>query len=303
MRKIQQDHAPEWDAFEVQASTVVTDMRKPASFTQTVEGQAYRPSLEQADAEQAEARRKRRHSLSSLDGVRRVTRAPNLRSNTNVPITTGDTAVRSQHSRLLFMDYLIKPVQRICKYPLLIDQLKSRCPPRQDDADDDKNSASSCGESRKARDANPDVEAASQAMKDVASQVDEARRRYDISTKSSLIASRIANASTAQSSTSLRNLVGHTLSPLFMSSLGASLLAGSMDVIHHHVDKVPGNSGIVKSKYLGTFLYMGGYFIMVKVVKGHIYEPRHWFSLASFELFDVPEEEGKISELFVIGIY
>lgn len=267
-------------------------MRKPVSCTQTVEGQASRPSLDQADAEQAEARRKRRHSLSSLDGVMRSTRAPHLRSNTDVPNAAADTPIRSLHSRLLFMDYLIKPVQRICKYPLLIDQLKSRCQPRRDDSSDNDSFAPSPGESSKACNANPDVEAASQAMKDVASQVDEARRRHDISTKSSLIATRIANASTAQSSTSLRNLVGHTLSPVFLSSLGASLLAGSMDVIHHHADKVPGNSGIVKSKYLGTFLYMGGYFIMVKVVKGHIYEPRHWFSLASFELFDVPEQEG-----------
>lgn len=267
-------------------------MRKSVSCTQTIEGQASEPSLDEADAEQPEARRKRGHSLSSLDGIMRSNRMPYLRSNTNIPSATADTAIRSQHSRLLFMDYLIKPVQRICKYPLLINQLKSRCPPRGDDSGDDGNTSPSSDESSKVRDANVDVEAASQAMKDVATQVDEARRRHDISTKSSLIATRIANASTAQSSTSLRNLVGHTLSPPFLSSLGASLLAGSMDVIHHHVDKIPGNSGVVKSKYMGTFLYMGGYFIMVKVAKGHIYEPRHWFSLASFELFDVPEHEG-----------
>lgn len=265
-------------------------MRKPISCTHAVEGQVSRSSLD--EVKQAEARRKRGHSLSSLDGIMRSSRTPYLRLNTNFSSTTADTSVRSQHSRLLFMDYLIKPVQRICRYPLLIDQLKSKCPPRGDDSGNDDNTSPSSGESSKVRDANREVEAAAQAMKDVASQVDEARRRHDISTKSSLIATRIANASTAQSSTSLRNLVGHTLSPVFLSSLGASLLAGSMDVIHHHVDKIPGNSGIVKSKYMGTFLYMGGYFIMVKVVKGHIYEPRHWFSLASFELFDVPEHEG-----------
>jgi hypothetical protein len=65
-----------------------------------------------------------------------------------------------------------------------------------------------------------------------------------------------------------------------------------MDVIHHYVDKIPGSSGTVKAKYLGSFLYMGGYLILVKVSKGKVYEPRHWFSLAGFELVDVSEEDG-----------
>lgn len=82
------------------------------------------------------------------------------------------------------------------------------------------------------------------------------------------------------------------MSPIFLSSLGANLLAGSLDVIHHYVDKIPGSSGTVKAKYLGAFLYMGGYLILVKVGKSKMYEPRHWFSLADFELVDVAEEEG-----------
>lgn len=134
-------------------------------------------------------------------------------------------------------------------------------------------------------------------MKDAASSVDEARRRQDISTKSSLIAKRIQIAFSAQSSSSLRSLVGHNISPVFLSSLGATLLAGSMDVIHHYADKIPGTSGTVKAKYYGAFLYMGGYFILVKVCKGQVYEPRHWFPLAAFELFDVPEEDGMCSQI------
>ena len=57
-----------------------------------------------------------------------------------------------------------------------------------------------------------------------------------------------------------------------------------MDVIHHHADKIPGSSGTVKAKYLGAFLYMGGYLVLVKVCKSKVYEPRHWFSLTGFEI-------------------
>jgi hypothetical protein len=189
------------------------------------------------------------------------------------------------------MDYLIKPIQRICKYPLLLDQLKtgkSFRKPTQDDG----SSLSSCNrDSVDIADADSVVEIASQAMRGVASSVDEARRRQDISTKSSFIVARISSSLAAQASSSLRSPGGHNLSPVFLASLGACLLAGSMDVIHHYVDKIPGNSGTVKAKYLGAFLYVGGYLILVKVSKGKVYEPRHWFSLVGFELVDVSEEE------------
>ena len=255
-------------------------MRKPVSYAQTVEGQVSTPAMD--DFESFEARRKRRHSLSSLD-VPRPLRIYNMRSNTNLKqaaAVSPDAGASRDNSRLVFMDYLIKPVQRICKYPLLLDQLK---PGRSFRMTSQEGGSSSSREST-----NTAVETASQAMRHVASSVDEARRRQDILTKSSLIAARISNPFAAQSSRSLGSL-----SHIFLSSLGACLLAGSMDVIHHYVDKIPGSSGTVKAKYLGAFLYMGGYLILVKVSKGKVYEPRHWFSLVGFELIDVSEEDGQ----------
>jgi hypothetical protein len=48
---------------------------------------------------------------------------------------------------------------------------------------------------------------------------------------------------------------------------------------------------------------MGGYLVLVKVCKGKVYEPRHWFSLAGFEIGDVPEEEGvyHVAAYFRVG--
>jgi len=65
-----------------------------------------------------------------------------------------------------------------------------------------------------------------------------------------------------------------------------------MDVLHHYADKITSTSGTIKAKYLGAFLYMGGYLILVKISKGKVYEPRHWLSLAGVELIDVPEDDG-----------
>lgn len=72
-------------------------------------------------------------------------------------------------SRLTLRDFLIKPVQRICRYPMLLAQLL-------DDPEDEVQ--------------NDAVSRALKAMKDVASLVDEARRQKDIATKSKLIIER-----------------------------------------------------------------------------------------------------------------
>jgi hypothetical protein len=64
-----------------------------------------------------------------------------------------------------------------------------------------------------------------------------------------------------------------------------------LDVIHYH-DLNASSSGTVKAKYLGAFLYAGGYLILAKVHKVGMYEPKHWFSLAGFDLMDSTKDEG-----------
>jgi hypothetical protein len=76
-------------------------------------------------------------------------------------------------SRLTLCDFLIKPVQRVCRYPMLLAQLlKSPEDELQEGV----------------------VSRALKAMKDVAALVDEARRQKDIATKSKLIIERTDTA-------------------------------------------------------------------------------------------------------------
>lgn len=262
--------------------------------------------------------RKRTHSLTSMDNAVR-----SLRFKTNIgggsretepvpplPLEFTSGKVRSEKTsashRLVFTDYMIKPVQRICKYPLLLDQLKMGKSLRMMSMSSEHHSHSN-GIVRS--DVHVVVESATQAMRHVASLVNEARHRHDIVMQSSLIVSRISQQVMSMSSagvpvtsytTSSMHPPYHTLKSAFLASLGTCLLAGSLDVIHSHPYEAPTN-GNIKAKYLGAFLYMGGYFVLVKVCKGRVYEPRHWFPLTDFDVMDVREEDGMFFSWF--GIY
>jgi len=184
----------------------------------------------------------------------------------------------SKQPRLHLMDYLIKPVQRICKYPLLLRQLILRSP---------------CVEFSEVTMV---VKDAIQVMRDVASSVDEARRKREAITKSSLIMSRfilppmspsLSPSSPVSSTSSL-----HMLTSAFLLSLGPCLLSGSLDVMYYTPRQSFGQLQTITAKYLGIFLYSGGYLILSKVHKGKRYEPRHWFSLADFEITGADSDEG-----------
>ena len=58
----------------------------------------------------------------------------------------------------------------------------------------------------------------------------------------------------------------------------------------------------VSAKYLGAFLYVGGYMVLVKAVKAGVYIARHWFSLCSeaVEVVDVSEDDGMVVTRFLL---
>ncbi|KAH7876853.1 uncharacterized protein C8R40DRAFT_1096057 [Lentinula edodes] len=261
IRRVQNAHPTDWEAFEQKCSASAFEMLKSSD--------AVPVSISQLDS----TSQSRRNSTATIDDAVRY-----VRSRSNSLVKDRDTSTPRNRSRLTFMDYLIKPVQRICKYPLLLEQLKSSEPLYES----------------KIRvpwlsDRNVVVESAAQAMRHVASTVDEARQRQDVAVRSALIASRILYSHVLQSPSPSPLQV---LTPGFLSSLGPCHIAGSLDVIHQRSIKQSTGTANINVKYLGAFLYRGGYFILAKVTKGRTYEPRHWFRLGDFKIIEAVESEA-----------
>jgi hypothetical protein len=259
-------HASEWELFEQRCSVIISRPNNPENSSPVSTSSLYQPDLTDEATQQ---KRRRTTSLTS----------PGSKS-TSRSAKEGYRALDKSQSRLAFVDYLIKPVQRICKYPLLLEQLKPRSLLVGSD------------------DVVFIIENAIQIMRSVATSVDEAHRRREAVTKSSLIISRFILPpasplpSPASCPTAAQQPSVHALTSSFLSSLGPCLLAGSLDVLYYSPYNSMEDFSSLTAKYLGVFLYSGGYIILAKIHKGKKYEPRHWFSLADFEITGGEREEG-----------
>lgn len=257
-------HTSEWESFEQRCSVVT-------SRSHNTENSPISPSSpHQFDPTDETSEQKRRRTISLTSAGNKST----FRS-----AKEGYRALDKSQSRLAFVDYLIKPVQRICKYPLLLERLKPKSLLVGSD------------------DVVFTIENAIQIMRSVATSVDEAHHRREAFAKSSLIISRLIlpPASPLPSPTSgvaVQQSLVHTLTSPFLSSLGPCLLAGSLDVLSYSPYNSIEDFSSLTAKYLGVFLYSGGYIILAKIHKGKKYEPRHWFSLADFEITGGDREEG-----------
>ncbi|THV08383.1 Dbl homology domain-containing protein [Dendrothele bispora CBS 962.96] len=290
VRRVQQQHPTEWEVFELTSSSTASDMlgalHPPSNMTSASHETLPSKIMDDAGsiASVRSTKRRRRASIASLTSLDNVPWSGRVRSHSANGVARDSVVVDSSRSksRLAFMDYLIKPVQRICKYPLLLDQLK-------------KKGTSAVPKSLVGRtDVNVVVESAAQAMRHVASAVDDARRRQDTKVKSSLIISRMSFQPVSPSffSSSTPHPPLQVLTPPFMSSLGMCYMAGSLDVIHHRPTKAHSHTTNISVKYMAAFLYQGGYLILAKVLKGKTYEPRHWFNLTEFQVRDPGEGEA-----------
>ena len=203
-----------------------------------------------------------------------------------------------QTPRLEFLDHMIKPVQRICKYHLLMDQLKSRVPSHPHshrwtegdtgyshpspyvDVDETVNLAElfCAGQTESL------VTHACDAMRKVVNSVNDDRRKHEDRWKAFLIASRTVPPPATSTLPPYSLLTSEIL-----MTLGNCLMCGALDVIYHR----PTTSTMRKAKYLGAFLYEQGYLTLVKIGKGKAYEPQHWFPLKDFDMLDLNDEDGE----------
>ena len=239
---------------------------------------------------------KRPHSFMASKPSRANTAPPHL-------LSRHDRQDHSQTPRLRFLDHMIKPIQRICKYHLLLDQLKSRVPsnphsqqlaeggsdrsrshPGADaDATFDHAELFSAGQTESL------ISHACEAMREVVNAVNDHRRKHEDRWKALLIVSRTVPSPPAlYSSSPLPQLTSEVL-----TTLGNCLMSGALDVIYHR----PTTSTMTKAKYLGAFLYEQGYLVLVKVGKAKAYEPQHWFPLKDFDVFDLNDEDGELQPL------
>ncbi|VDB90121.1 unnamed protein product [Peniophora sp. CBMAI 1063] len=170
--------------------------------------------------------------------------------------------------RLKLVDYLVKPMQRVTRYPLLLGGLLVHPPVAQSVARTPRTPPTAALIDF----TGPDVVVASArlAMDHVASQIDAAASEHAAFIQSARIAARLAPAP-------------HVKLASFVSGLGLCQLAGALDVVHHRALRDLG-AGSLRAKYCAAFLYSGGYLVLAKVQSARRYEPRHWFDLSNFEI-------------------
>ena len=237
------------------------------------------------------AKKNRPHSFTSSKPSRANTAPPHLVSRHHG---------RGQTPRLDFLDHMIKPVQRICKYYLLLDQLKSRVPSnphsrRWAEGSQDHSYPGACADADGTTDpaelfsagqTESLVTHACEVMREVVNSVNDDRRKHEDRWRAFLIASRTV-PSTVMSSPLHPD---SQLTSEVLMTLGNCLMCGALDVIYHR----PTTSTMTKAKYFGAFLYEQGYLAFVKVGKSKAYEPQHWFPLKDFDVFDLgDDDDGK----------
>ena len=201
---------------------------------------------------------------------------------TSVPPAT----LSSTPSRLWLRDLLILPVQRICRYPLVLHSLNlsggTPSPALEEKID-----------FSRSYDVGVDPARALAVAKMAAAKADEANRRSIAISRTNAIAKKLephpvsgwfASVQLGPQAYDFPSL--QIITRTMLSGLGPCILAGAIDMLYHHSMLAPLVPPL-RVKYYGAFVYNG--FILFVKVKKSSYEIRHFLPLEMFELIDVTE--------------
>ncbi len=267
IREAEKRHA-DWDAFEKHCAEILKLTRlaqkggsRPPSGANTPSVWANSPASYFTPMTQTNSSTVSNGSTSTLTAG-----ASSHPGSASVTPGSGPAALRDNASRLLFRDFLIKPIQRLCLYPLVLQTLQKH--------------SSATGDSVE------ELALAISLMREVADQVDEAGKRRESELRADLISSRIEPNQGVTSS--------------FIKSLGDCQLSGTLDVLHHHRVLNPLVAPL-RFKYFGVFIYHS-FLLMVKVRKNSTYECRHWFPLWAARLSNVEDERNLIPNSFRLSV-
>ncbi|ORX52423.1 hypothetical protein DM01DRAFT_1408297 [Hesseltinella vesiculosa] len=164
---------------------------------------------------------------------------------------------------LRFEDYLIKPVQRICRYQLLLKEIIRYAP-------------KDTTEYRR-------LDCSLRMMQAVVAGIDRRKYNRDNSERTLLFLERL-------------DTLDGRLDKDCLLQLGNVSLAGPIDVAYStlgHMTSPP------RSKYLGCFLF-SSYLILVRPKKTNSYVPKYWFPLRTVELDDLPDDNDQANHTFVL---
>lgn len=251
-------------AFERLCSNILRTQPGSSRNSSTTEvNRLSRPSSQSALAATAATQASRVTPLSPMTTLTSESNEYGGLSSSSTPTMSGASR---QGGRLKFADLLIKPVQRLCLYPLVLHTLLKHTSPTDGGKDE--------------------LEAAMAIMKRVADDVDEAGKRREQFLFAELVASRLEPKP--------------PVTKALLSQFGSLELSGTLDVLHHHVTAAPLATPL-RFRFLGIFLY-SNWLLIAKVGKSGAYLPRHWFPLHKAELSSIEEHEGVLPHAFRVTV-
>lgn len=265
---------PEWDLYERQCTNNASDLRRRQyveSTTPTSPFLSPRTSFASLGTSTAGPSTLPTPAVP-FDPQATLTRAKSYASTLSSP-----SSIQNQFAKLRYEDYAIKPVQMICRYQLILGQILKNWE----------------GEgSEEFEDARRQVLLAWDGLRRVAIGVDEAKSRREGELRTKLVASRLDFHSVRCQSLRVRQAdAEQSINSAFCAILGATLLCGSLHVLHHTPSPTGSTEG--RLKYYGCFLYRS-HLVMVKVKKRDSYLPREWVPLRLLsEIVGIPEGEGE----------